>query len=121
MNYRVKIDEFSQLFDSQLINAQRYGELGEYRAFLLEKNMKLAETLSKTDQLVQHSPTMQVAQTMTQNLQSEKVSQHESRKRDRKVAMNTSVPTIKYESMEYPMPNKKERVTISHNTYFIQI
>ena len=104
MNYRAKIDEFSQFFDSQLINANQCGEMDEYRAFLIGLNKKLAETLSKTYELEQHSLTLEAAQT-----------QDESRKRNRNVAMNTSLPLIQSQGMECPMPSKraKERAMIS--------
>ena len=109
MNYRVKIDEFSQFCDSQLINAHQCGEVNEYRAFLVEMNKKLAEVLSKTYQLEQNSPTMGVAPT-----------QHDSRKRERKVAMNTSLPFIHSQSMQASMPSKrvKERAIISLQIFF---
>ena len=105
MNERVKTDEFSQFFDSQLIVAHRCGDLDKYREFLFRMKNKIEETLSQTYELEQHPSTMQVAQT-----------QHESRKRNRKVAMNTSVPFIQSQSMERSMPSKrvKERAMISY-------
>jgi len=73
-------------------------QLEEFRRRLPEDVFRktVMESLDKMDELTP-IPTMQVAQTP-----------NESRKRDRKVAMNTSVPMIKSQSMECPIPSKKE-------------
>ena len=96
MNERVKIDDFSQFFDSQLIIAYQCGDLANYRIFLNGMKQKIEETLSKTYELEQNPPTMQ-AQT-----------QQASRKRDRKIAINTSVPFTQSQNTECQMPSKKE-------------
>ena len=96
MNERVKIDEFSQFFDSQLIIAHQCNDLANYRIFLNGMKQKIEETLSKTYELEQNPPTMQVQ------------TQQASRKRNRKVAINTTVPMIRSQNIECQIPSKKE-------------
>ena len=74
-------------------------QLEEFRRRLPEDVFRktVMESLDKMDE-VTPIPAMQVAQT-----------HNDSRKRERKVAINPSVP-IKSQSMECPIPSKKEWV-----------